>query len=228
MTTYEFGLRVKRKREELGYTQDMLAKMIGYKHKTSIAKIEKGERDLPRKKIIELAEALQTTPDYLMGWNGYHSSNSESIASRIVVLAQDRNVSLGELAQKIGLSEKEFLFFLNNEAENTTNEKTKRILLSISKILEVNIEYFYGYAIGTMDSQENYISFLAHKVDNGIPMTPEESEIYAAYINDELPENIFDAGLSEDEKLLIDLFRSVPDDKKKLAIEMIRAALKAQ
>lgn len=34
--------------------------------------------------------------------------------------------------------------------------------------------------------------------------------------------------VSEDEKLLIDLFRSVPDDKKKLAIEMIRAALKAQ
>ncbi len=226
MTNYEFGLIVKRKREELGYTQDMLAKMIGYKHKTSIAKIENGERDIPRKKIIELAEALHTTPDYLMGWNGYHSS--ESIASRIVVLAQDRNVSLGELAQKIGLSEKEFLFFLNNEAENTTSEKTKRILLSIAKILEVNIEYFYGYAIGTMDSQENYISFLAHKVDNGIPMTPEESEIYAAYINDELPENIFAAGLSKDEKLLIDLFRSVPDDKKKLAIEMIRAALKAQ
>ena len=34
--------------------------------------------------------------------------------------------------------------------------------------------------------------------------------------------------VSEDEKLLIDLFRSVPDDKKRLAIEMIRAALKAQ
>lgn len=134
MTNYEFGLRVKRKREELGYTQDMLAKMIGYKHKTSIAKIENGERDLPRKKIIELAEALHTTPDYLMGWN-----------------------------------------------EN---------------------------AIGTMDSQENHISFLAHKVDNGIPKNTAE--------------------ISEDEKLLIDLFRSVPDDKKKLAIEMIRAALKAQ
>lgn len=45
-------------------------------------------------------------------------------------------------------------------------------------------------------------------------------------VDDELPKNTAD--ISEDEKLLIDLFRSVPDDKKKLAIEMIRAALKAQ
>ena len=33
--------------------------------------------------------------------------------------------------------------------------------------------------------------------------------------------------VSEDEKLLLDLFRCVPEDKKKLVIEMIRAALKA-
>lgn len=64
-----FGERVNKKRKERGITQEELAQRLGYKSRSSIAKIENGDRDVPRPMIIELAKALDTTPAYLMGWS---------------------------------------------------------------------------------------------------------------------------------------------------------------
>ena len=41
---------------------------MGYKDKSSISKIENGKADIPQSKIAAFADALQTTPAYLMGW----------------------------------------------------------------------------------------------------------------------------------------------------------------
>ena len=68
MSDIEFGLLIKRLREQQGMTQEELAHKIGYKSKTSINKIEMGLQDMPRPKIIAIAEALQTTPAALLGW----------------------------------------------------------------------------------------------------------------------------------------------------------------
>lgn len=62
------GARIKKRREQLGLTQDELAQTIGYKSRSSINKIEKGENELPQSKIVVFAKALKTTPAYLMGW----------------------------------------------------------------------------------------------------------------------------------------------------------------
>lgn len=50
-------------------TQEELASRTGYTDRSSIARIEKGEIDLPQSKIKQFAEALGTTPGYLMGWD---------------------------------------------------------------------------------------------------------------------------------------------------------------
>lgn len=63
-----FGQRVKERREELGMTQDELAKKMGYKSRSSINKIEKDERNMKQSQIAQLASALNTDPAYLMGW----------------------------------------------------------------------------------------------------------------------------------------------------------------
>ena len=49
-------------------SQDELAQKVGYKDRSSIAKIESGERDIRQKKLIEFAKALDTTPQWLMGY----------------------------------------------------------------------------------------------------------------------------------------------------------------
>lgn len=64
----EIGKRIKQKREELGLLQEELAQRVGYKSRSSINKIEVDGRGLPQKKIVALAEALETSPAYLMGW----------------------------------------------------------------------------------------------------------------------------------------------------------------
>ena len=66
---------IKQLREAKGLSQDELAKKTGYTSRSSIAKIEKGEVDLPRSKIIAFAEALDTTPAYLMGWEDDNKSS---------------------------------------------------------------------------------------------------------------------------------------------------------
>lgn len=60
--------RIKRRRTELGLTVEELAHKMGYKDKSSISKIENGKADIPQSKIAAFADALQTTPAYLMGW----------------------------------------------------------------------------------------------------------------------------------------------------------------
>lgn len=64
----ELGNRIRIRREELGISQEELAKRMGYKSRSSINKIELGINDISQSKIYELAKALQTTPAYLMGW----------------------------------------------------------------------------------------------------------------------------------------------------------------
>lgn len=66
------GDRIKLKREEMGLTQEELAIKLGYKSRSSVNKVE-NSRELSNKKVIKYAEALNTTPSYLMGW----SSDSE-------------------------------------------------------------------------------------------------------------------------------------------------------
>lgn len=61
--------RIRKRREELGLSQDELGKRIGYKSRSSINKIELGHRNLTQSKIKAIADALETTPSYIMGWD---------------------------------------------------------------------------------------------------------------------------------------------------------------
>lgn len=62
------GDRIREKRESLGMSQEELAKKLGYKSRSSINKIEADARNLTQSKIKSIADALQTTPSYIMGW----------------------------------------------------------------------------------------------------------------------------------------------------------------
>ena len=72
----EIGMRIKLRREELGMSQEELAKKVGYKSRSSVNKIEIDGRGLPQNKIIMFAKALQTTPAYLMGWEDENEMTS--------------------------------------------------------------------------------------------------------------------------------------------------------
>lgn len=62
-----FGERINKIRNEKGMTQDELARAVGYKSRSTIAKIESGERDVSQSMVIKFAKALNTTTTVLMG-----------------------------------------------------------------------------------------------------------------------------------------------------------------
>ena len=66
----DIGKRIKNRRKELGITQEELAQKLGYKNKSTIAKIENGTNDIVQSKVVEFAKALDTTVAALMGWDG--------------------------------------------------------------------------------------------------------------------------------------------------------------
>lgn len=78
-TLKEIGMRIKQRREEIEMSQDELSNILGYKDHSTISKIESGQRDFPRKKLMEIAVALRTSPAYLMGWEIDKSKESDSV-----------------------------------------------------------------------------------------------------------------------------------------------------
>lgn len=79
-----FGERVLALRTEKGMTQDELAIAVGYKSRSTIAKIEAGERDPHQSMIAAIAKALDTTPAYLMGREKTeHSTDKDKVDLKI-------------------------------------------------------------------------------------------------------------------------------------------------
>lgn len=61
------GERIKQRREELGITQEELAKRLGYKGKSAISRIESAGNNISYKIAEKVAPALDTTPAELFG-----------------------------------------------------------------------------------------------------------------------------------------------------------------
>lgn len=62
------GKRIKKERERLGLSQAELGRLVGYSSRSTINKIEKGERDIPRDKVAKFAQVLDVNPAYLAGF----------------------------------------------------------------------------------------------------------------------------------------------------------------
>lgn len=80
----EIGKRIREKRESIGMTQEELAEKLGYKNKSSIAKIETGTNDIVQSKVIEFANVLGTTVAYLMGWEENSFSNKKGVKINVL------------------------------------------------------------------------------------------------------------------------------------------------
>lgn len=58
--------RIRELRIKNGMSQEDLARKVGYKGRSMIARVEAGQVDISQRKIIAFAEALNVTTDYLM------------------------------------------------------------------------------------------------------------------------------------------------------------------
>ncbi|MEY8365391.1 helix-turn-helix transcriptional regulator [Anaerovoracaceae bacterium 41-7] len=94
-TASEIGDRIKTLREQRSLSQDALANFLGTTKQT-IYKYERGIiTNIPSDKIELLADALHTTPEWIMGWENETDASSSpescSITSDIVALLQSES-----------------------------------------------------------------------------------------------------------------------------------------
>lgn len=74
------GDKIKNRRLELGWTQEDLSRRMGYKHCSSINKIELGINDIPQSKIEKFAEVLGVSISYLLGLDKINNLEQNLIA----------------------------------------------------------------------------------------------------------------------------------------------------
>lgn len=86
----ELADKVRRRREELRLTQEELALRMGYKSRVSINKIENG-RPVSQKIIARLADALDVTIPYLMGWDEKPAEELQDMGALAAQLLLDQD-----------------------------------------------------------------------------------------------------------------------------------------
>ena len=102
-TIMTVGERIRHKREELGYTQEELAFKLGYASRSSVNKVE-NSKEVTMKKLKLYAKALNTTVEYLVGWED--DFVIEAMAETDVALT-NMDVRIKEYALKLAALPKE-------------------------------------------------------------------------------------------------------------------------
>lgn len=101
------GQRIKQRRKELKMSADELGRRLG-KDRSTIYRYEKGDiENLPLDILEPIAAVLQTTPQYLMGWEETQKKND--ILSDIVLRANADDKFLSVL---------EKIYYLDSEQLN--------------------------------------------------------------------------------------------------------------
>lgn len=125
------GENIRMAREKAGLTQDELAQKLGYKTRSSIAKIENGTNDIPQSKIVLIAEALNTTPAIIMGWG----RDPDDLDWKVHELYPDFNPKDGYISDQVATARKPKLRSLSRlENSEFTPEEDEQILDFINYI----------------------------------------------------------------------------------------------
>ena len=119
------GERIKNRRKELGLTVDEVAKRLG-KNRATIYRYESDYiESLPSPILEPLADVLQTTPAYLMGWENEQNENALDDAKSVEELLKEKKTKekwdaiLDELSQenKDRLQEQAELLLLKQQVQ---------------------------------------------------------------------------------------------------------------
>ena len=82
------GQRIKARRKEIGMSADKLAEILG-KDRSTVFRYEKGDiENLPLDILEPIANALKTTPAYIMGWQEMQKKN-DTLADIVVKMRTD-------------------------------------------------------------------------------------------------------------------------------------------
>lgn len=102
----KIGERIKRRRQELEWSQRELAAKMNYSHHSTLARIESGQVDVTQSRIEQFAEVLGVSIAYLMGWQDEKEEKKNDILSDIIIALRTDNELL-EIVEKLTILDAE-------------------------------------------------------------------------------------------------------------------------
>ena len=151
--------RMSEERKKLGLSQEELAARVGVSQK-SISKYERGTRRPSYETLTAMASLFGVTVDYLL-CNDTPIASTPSALNRsftnspIKFWVEKNGFSYKEVADKIGISEEQFLSYVYNEKDIPC-----KILIALSEICEVSTDCLLGLTNTSRDRDlENNLPF---------------------------------------------------------------------
>lgn len=201
----DFNNHLKALRQEHGLTQQELADKIGMS-KSSINMYERGEREPGIETVKRIADFFNVDVDYLFGVSDIKkrrefkvTRTNKSIAHNIQHHREQANLSKKEFADLLGVDETTI-----TDLESGSAALKKDMLYKICDVL-----HLIPSNIIPRDDEE----------------FTEDEEYLLSRREKESPDQLT---LSEGEKMLLDLFRRIPEENRAMVLEMIRAAVNTQ
>ena len=96
--------RIKRLRTERGWSQDALAEKVGYQGRSTISKVEHGDRDIGQSMIQKFADAFGVKPSYLIS-----GEDDETEKKLVIRLNDEKELKLVKLMQALSPAQKDML-----------------------------------------------------------------------------------------------------------------------
>lgn len=109
--------RIIQRRKELSMSQEELAAAIGYKDKSSICRIESGEREIRQSTLLKIAEALKVSVPWLMGYDEENPPAPQPTAEQTAILERIEKLNPEQL-QEVG----QFVEFLISKRQDSEND----------------------------------------------------------------------------------------------------------
>lgn len=157
------GHKIKELRKQLNMSVDELATKLG-KNRATIYRYERGDiENLPLDVLEPLANALNTTPGYLMGWDENTQSDSSSedlninlidnVGNIIKKLRLERKLTLEEFSNETGIPIEEL-----KEYEAGKSQIPKSVIETLAKFLNVTIDDLTSANITVNGTHMAYVS----------------------------------------------------------------------
>lgn len=177
--------------------------------KSAISQYISGAFEPKQDRIYLMAKALNVSEAWLMGLDVPMERktvgiiNQRIIAKNIKTFREDAKMSQTEFAQLLGVDEDTIL-----NIENGNHIPNKEMLFLICDIFKITPDFLNGTIEELYDSGDTDAEYRVLRYQQPLITT--------------------DLDLSEVEKILIELFRKLPDEAQKMYLEVLRTSLKSQ
>ena len=133
------GDRIKLRRKEIGMSAEKVAEKVSLSPAT-IYRYEKGDIEkIPVEVLKQIADAIQTTPSYLMAYDGNPSSDDSFSMNRLQQLRVEKGISMKEAARQLNMP---YTTYVNYE--KGTREPNSETLILLANFYNVSIDYLIG------------------------------------------------------------------------------------